>query len=277
MRIIGCDLHARQQTVAMLDTTTGEVVKMTLTHEGNNVREFYSKLLRPVRVGIEATGSMQWFVNLMEELGMECLVGHPAEIRAAEQRKQKHDRRDADLILKLLMEDRFPAIWLPSKALQDLRALLRHRHQWARMRTRIENALQSIALANGLRRGPSLWSHDGQNTIASLPLAPLVRLLASAPIIAIWPLSKRRAALSRFPRLSTKKWVQARSSSQFIGPAAPLDVATMKLRILVFAGSRQKSTSSMLWQSTQEVGRAPTRLPARRFWQPWRAMNRFQM
>src|SRR5713101_9705492 len=46
MRIIGCDLHARQQTVAMLDTTTGEVVKMTLTHEGDNVREFYSSLTR---------------------------------------------------------------------------------------------------------------------------------------------------------------------------------------------------------------------------------------
>ena len=53
-------------------------------------------------------------LNLMEELGIECRVGHPAEIRAAEPRKQKHDRRDADLILKLLMADRFPAIWLPS-------------------------------------------------------------------------------------------------------------------------------------------------------------------
>jgi transposase len=172
MRIIGCDLHARQQAVAMLDTETGELMEMTLTHEGNNVREFYSRLPRPVRVGIEATGSMQWFVNLMEELGIECLVGHPAEIRAAEPGKQKHDRRDADLILKLLVENRIPAIWLPEKELQDLRALLRHRHQWVRMRTRIQNALQSIALANGLRRGPSLWSHDGQNTIASLPLAP---------------------------------------------------------------------------------------------------------
>jgi transposase len=172
MRIIGCDLHARQQTLAMLDTTTGEVVNMTLKHEGNNVREFYSTVPRPVRVGIEATGSMQWFVNLMEELGIECRVGHPATIRAAEPRKQKHDRRDADLILKLLMEDRFPAIWMPSKELQDLRALLRHRHQWVRMRTRIQNALQSIALTNGLRRGPALWSQAGQHTIASLPLAP---------------------------------------------------------------------------------------------------------
>jgi transposase len=172
MIIIGCDLHARQQTLAILDTSTGEVMERTLTHEGDNVREFYSKLPRPVRVGIEATGSMQWFVKLMEELGIECQVGHPAQIRAAEPRKQKHDRRDADLILKLLAEDRFPAIWLPSKELQDLRALLRHRHQWVRMRTRIQNALQAIALANGLRRGTSLWSQDGQSKIAALPLAP---------------------------------------------------------------------------------------------------------
>lgn len=172
MQIIGCDLHARQQTLAILDTTTGEVVEQTLTHEGNNVREFYSRLPGPVRVGIEATGSMQWFVNLMEELGIECQVGHPAKIRAAEPRKQKHDRRDADLILKLLVENRFPSIWLPTKELLDLRALLRHRHQWVRMRTRIQNALQAIALANGLRRGPSLWSQAGQCTIASLPLAP---------------------------------------------------------------------------------------------------------
>ena len=60
MRIIGCDLHARQQTLAMLDTITGEVVNRTLMHEGNQVREFYSELPRPVLVGIEAIGPMQW-------------------------------------------------------------------------------------------------------------------------------------------------------------------------------------------------------------------------
>jgi hypothetical protein len=58
----------------MLDTTTGEVVKMTLKHEGHNVREFYSTLPRPVQGGNRATGSMQWFVELMEDLGIECLV-----------------------------------------------------------------------------------------------------------------------------------------------------------------------------------------------------------
>jgi hypothetical protein len=156
----------------MLDTTTGEIVNLTLMHEGNEVREFYSQLPRPVLVGIEATGSMQWFLNLMDELGIECRVGHPAMIRAAAPRKQKNDRFDADLILKLVAENRFPAIWRPSKELLDLRALLLHRHQWVRIRTRIQNALQAIALANGLRRGPGLWSYDGQAKIAFLPLLP---------------------------------------------------------------------------------------------------------
>jgi transposase len=171
MRIIGCDLHARQQTLAMLDTATGEVVNETLAHEGDCVREFYSSLPNPVQVGIEATGSMKWFLNLMEELGIDCQVGHPATIRAAEPRRQKHDQRDAELLLKLLAENRFPSIWQPSKELLDLRALLLHRHQWVRLRTRIQNALQAIALANGLRRGSSLWSQRGQQAITSLPLA----------------------------------------------------------------------------------------------------------
>jgi len=172
MRIIGCDLHACQQTLAMLDTVSGEVENRTLMHEGNQVREFYAQLPRPVLVGIEAIGPMQWFQDLLEELGIDCQVGDAAKIRAAEPRKQKHDRRDAELILKLLVEKRFPAIWLPSKELLDLRALLLHRHQWVRLRTQIQNALQAIALANGLRRGPGLWSYDGQAKIAFLPLPP---------------------------------------------------------------------------------------------------------
>ena len=81
-----------------------------------------------VVVGIEATGSMQWFLKCMEELGIECRVGHPKEVRKAETRKQKHDRRDARLLLKLLVENRFPTIWMPSSEQRDLHSLLPHHH-----------------------------------------------------------------------------------------------------------------------------------------------------
>jgi len=172
----------------MLETETGELVEKTLEHEGEKVREFYSALPGPVLVGIEATGSMPWFLKLMEELKIECRVGHPAKIRSAEPRKQKHDRRDARLLLNLLAENRFPSIWMPSTEQRDLRTLLRHRHQWVRMRTQVQHTLQSMALANGLRRGTSLWSQAGQHALQALPLAPHA--------------SQRRAALlTLYPRL----------------------------------------------------------------------------
>jgi transposase len=120
-----------------------------------------------VVVGIEATGAMQWFLEVLEELGIECRVGHPAKIRAAETRKQKHDRRDARLELELLVGDRFPTIWMPSTEQRDLRTLLRDRHQWVK-----KNTLQAIALNHALRRGRGLWSQAGQTALRALPLPP---------------------------------------------------------------------------------------------------------
>ena len=75
MKILGCDLYAKQQTIAVMDTETGEFTEKTLRHEGNEVREFYPALEGRVVVGIEATGAMQWFFELLEELGIVCRVG----------------------------------------------------------------------------------------------------------------------------------------------------------------------------------------------------------
>jgi transposase len=176
MKILGCDLHAKQQTIAMVDTETGEFTEKTLSHEGNEVREFYAALEGAVFVGIQATGAMQWFLELLEELGIVCRVGHPAKIRAAETRKQKHDRRDARLMLDLLMkEDGFPEIWMPSGEQRDLRTLLRDRHQWVKIRTRVQNTLQAIALNRALRRGRGLWTATGQKALQALSLPGYTR------------------------------------------------------------------------------------------------------
>jgi len=138
----------------MVDTETGEFTEKTLNHEGNEVQNFYAALEGRVVVGIEATGSMQWVLEQLEELGILCRVGHPAKIRATETGKQKHDRRDAGLKLDLLMgEDGFREIWMPSSEQRDLRTLLRDRHQSVKIRTRVQNALQAMALNHALRLG----------------------------------------------------------------------------------------------------------------------------
>jgi transposase len=98
-----------------------------------------------VRVGIEATGYSRWFERMLAELGFEVWIGNAAEI--------KTDRADALLLLKLLLENRFPQIWVPSPENRDLRQLLwhRHRHRLVQMRTRIMNQLQAIAMNEGKR------------------------------------------------------------------------------------------------------------------------------
>ena len=63
MKIVGCDLHAKQQTIPMVDTEAGEFTEKTLAHEENRVREFYAALEGPVGVGIEAIGAKQWFLQ----------------------------------------------------------------------------------------------------------------------------------------------------------------------------------------------------------------------
>jgi transposase len=79
-----------------------------------------------VRVGMEATGYARWFERLLAELGFERWIGDPAEIKAKRVKKQKFDRNDARLLRRLLLENNFPQIWIPSPENRDLRQLLWH-------------------------------------------------------------------------------------------------------------------------------------------------------
>lgn len=74
-----------------------------------------------MRVGMEATGYSRWLERLLAELGIEVWIGNAAEIKTKRVRKQKTDRQDALLLLKLLLENSFPRVWVPSP---DRRLLL---------------------------------------------------------------------------------------------------------------------------------------------------------
>jgi transposase len=170
MIIIGCDFHTRFEQIGMLDTETGELVEKRLDHESGEAQRFYAGLKEPALVGIESTGYTIWFTEMLGELGHERVVGEAGKIRAKERRQQKHDRRDADHILNLLVRGDFPRIGLPSAAERDVRVLLEHRHQLVQWRTRAKNGLQAMALSYGVRRRSRLWNAAGREELQKLPL-----------------------------------------------------------------------------------------------------------
>jgi transposase len=172
MLIIGCDFHTRFQQIAMVDTTTGEIVTRRLEHGNGEARKFYAGLPGPARVGIEATINAHWFETMLRECGHELWVGDAAAIRAAMVRKQKTDSRDALHILDLLVANRFPRIWIPSRAERDVRQLLRHRHKLVCMRTSVMNQLHTLAMAQGICRRKKLWTTVGRQELEGLALDP---------------------------------------------------------------------------------------------------------
>jgi len=149
----------------MLDKETGELVERRLMHT-EEARAFYEGLQGAVVVGVEASGNMDWFESLLARCQHQMWIGDAAAIARQEGRKQKHDRRAAALILKLMVENRFPMIWVPTVAERDLRQLLIHRQHLVRMRTRIKNQLQHVALNQGWQKKRKLWSQARAGVVA---------------------------------------------------------------------------------------------------------------
>src|SRR5579863_1710373 len=171
MKIIGCDFHPSYQQIARVDTETGELWEGRLEHEEGEARRFYQALQgQTVRVGIEAVGNSQWFEQMLAEMGHELWIGDAAQIRRLEVRRQKTDRRDAQHILDLLLDGRFPRLWVPSVEVRDVRQLLRHRQKLVEWRTQVKNQLQHLALNQGVRRKGKLWSREGRAVLEQLPL-----------------------------------------------------------------------------------------------------------
>jgi len=191
MIIIGCDYHPGFQQIAFVDSDTGEFQERRLSHR-EEAEKFYRDLAvrgARVRVGMEASGQGRWFERLLAELQIELWIGNAAEIRAKRVRKKKTDREDARHILQLLVEDRFPQIWVPSWENRDVRQLLWHRHRLVQMRTRIMNQLQAVALNEGLRCKKRLWRERGRQQLEIFQLAP-------------WASRRRRDLLELLDRLN---------------------------------------------------------------------------
>jgi transposase len=155
-----------------LDSETGETGEQKLVHADGQAKSFYQQLAVPALVGMEATGNSQWFIELVQDLGHEIWIGDAAAIRASYVRKQKTDKRDAAHILKLVVEGRFPRLWIPDQEQRDLRQLVLHRHKLVEIRSRVKNGLQHLSMNKGMQRKAKLWSQVGQKLLRELSLKP---------------------------------------------------------------------------------------------------------
>ena len=148
---------------------------MELSHERDDIKGFYSQFQGEVIIGIEACGYTNWFEELVEQLGHQLLVGDAAEIRRLARRRQKNDRRDANLLPDLLVHDEFPALFRYSRESREMLRQLRYRHKLVKLRTMVVNTLHALAINCGLSLRAQLLSKGGRQQLAGLQLSVIAQ------------------------------------------------------------------------------------------------------
>jgi transposase len=155
-----------------LTTEEGEIRREQLEHgQPDEVRKFYRQFAgQEVIVGFEASGYAAWFEELLEELGYQIWIGHATAIRSFARRRQKNDRRDADLILDLLVTGDFPRIHRYSAASRAVLQQLRYRQRLVKMRTMMVNHLVFMASSRGVSLRTQLKSRRGLERLQQISL-----------------------------------------------------------------------------------------------------------
>ena len=167
----GVDFHVRQQTIYHCDTADGVIHCHELHHDKGDVRAFYSQFTGDVIVGLEASGYSAWFIELLESLGCKVWLGDATEIRRRARRRQKNDRRDAELMLDLMLKGEFPQVHRTSFESREILRLLRYRHRLVQMRTQVKNSLQALAFSAGSAKRATLLSQKGRARFLQLPMS----------------------------------------------------------------------------------------------------------
>jgi transposase len=227
MLIIGCDYHPSVQQIAMVDTETGDYSEHRLKHSDGEAEKFYRDLkLRAVkaRVGLEATGHRRWFERLLMELGFEMWIGDAAQIAAMRVRKQKTDRQDAQFLLKLMMEDRFPqSLDVESRGSRSAAITLASSSTGGDAYAGSE----SIAGDSDERRNTAksgLRSAQGRKRLEQLPLGPWATRRREDLLLLLNELNKRVDELSTALQQEAEKRPEARllMTHPGVGPVTAL-------------------------------------------------------
>jgi transposase len=171
---VAVDFHAREQTISWCDTADGEIHRTKLRHQHDDVRKFYEQFSGEVIVAFEASGYSAWFEQMLAELGHTVWLGNAAEIRRKAPRKQKNDRRDADLMLDLMLKGDFPRVHTFSAESRTVLRQLRYRHKLVKVRTIAKNSVHAIGINAGLPLRGRLLTQAGIEQLQVLTLSPVL-------------------------------------------------------------------------------------------------------
>ena len=197
--LVGLDVHATKIVAAALDVETGEVRSFRLGGDVGEAAAFCAGLARPVRAAYEAGPTGYGLARELARRGVECVVAAPSKIPRAPGDRVKTDRRDAELLVRLLLAGKLHAVRVPGPEEEALRDLVRAREAVRVDLMRCRHRLSKLLLRHGIRFDDGrAWTERHRAWLAgvTLPHAAAQATLLDATG-AIDALTHRRGGLER--------------------------------------------------------------------------------
>jgi transposase len=149
--LVGLDVHATKIVAAVLDVETGELRWFSVSGDVAEAAGLCAGLPRPVRAAYEAGPTGYGLARELTLRGVECVVAAPSKIPRASGDRVKTDRRDAELLVRLLLAGKLHAVRVPGPEEEALRDLVRAREAVRVDLMRCRHRISKLLLRHGIR------------------------------------------------------------------------------------------------------------------------------
>lgn len=143
-RYIGLDVHKYYITVGGMNAQQ-EIVLRPRDVEMERFRRWSEQnLCQTDEVVMEATTNTWDVYDTIAPLVKRVVVAHPAEVKQIAEARVKTDNQDVIRLVRLLIADIVPEVWVPPVAVRELRAMISYRWRLVKMSTAIQNRMHSL-------------------------------------------------------------------------------------------------------------------------------------
>lgn len=144
LRYIGLDVHKHYITVGGMNAQQ-EIVLRPRDVEMERFKTWAESNLRKTdEVVLEATTNTWDVYDSIAPLVKRVVVAHPAEVKQIANSRVKTDNQDVLRLIRLLIADIVPEVWVPPVEVRQLRALISYRWRLVKMSTAIQNRMHSL-------------------------------------------------------------------------------------------------------------------------------------
>src|SRR5512141_3384838 len=175
-RYIGLDVHKHYITVGGMNAQQAIIVRPRDVEMERFKTWVENNLRKSDEVVLEATTNTWDVYDTIMPWVQRVVVAHPAEVKQIANSRVKTDNQDVLRLIRLLIADIVPEVWVPPVEVRELRAAISYRWRLVKMGTMVRNRLQSllhrhnILLPKGKLLDASWWQEQKMSTVEKMQI-----------------------------------------------------------------------------------------------------------